>query len=438
MRGSRASKFFIFFWIACVFPPAGHSLEFDDLIAGGRTGALGGASVALPDGYQAQFLNPAGLVNIEAPSVYWGYGHHYSLPIANYHFNYMRPLGTGVAPAGGWQGTRSATKQLDRFYLSWSQEERGFPGIPRGQHRFAWGVNVRTLSLRTRDAPEQSFKSKVGVGLDAGVLVAFTKSKTVLGASIIGLDSKNIDSDTPILSIGALKRFGPLALMTDFRARSGLNTFYPAVEFDLFHGLAQIRAGRGARLGLLRTVALGFGFNLLPLTVDLGLHVPYQGLHRREGSLMLSLGWAFGGRRYYELFTGRAAESSQKLALDIETLEEKRHHTKKDLAETELDLKIIKEEIMALEKRRREELAWDELKKAQAERAEEEKKPKPKLIVEEWPKHHRVKEGDTLRQIATDYYGDPGFWELIYKSNPDKIIRGLPKVGATLVIPKPQ
>ena len=48
---------------------------------------------------------------------------------------------------------------------------------------------------------------------------------------------------------------------------------------------------------------------------------------------------------------------------------------------------------------------------------------------------HTVTAGETLQSIARDYYGDPNQWKKIYTANPDKIDRGLPKVGSTLVIP---
>jgi len=48
---------------------------------------------------------------------------------------------------------------------------------------------------------------------------------------------------------------------------------------------------------------------------------------------------------------------------------------------------------------------------------------------------HVVASGDTLQSLAQQYYGDPNQWKKIYNANEDKIERGLPKVGETLVIP---
>ena len=63
-------------------------------------------------------------------------------------------------------------------------------------------------------------------------------------------------------------------------------------------------------------------------------------------------------------------------------------------------------------------------------------KPVPKAVPT-WPKKHRVSAGDTLRALATQYYGDPNLWQHLYQANPDKVERGLPQVGAELLIPAP-
>ncbi|HBB68173.1 MAG TPA: hypothetical protein DEF68_02865 [Elusimicrobia bacterium] len=59
--------------------------------------------------------------------------------------------------------------------------------------------------------------------------------------------------------------------------------------------------------------------------------------------------------------------------------------------------------------------------------------PKP----EKWPKLHKVEAGDTLRSIASRYYGNPNLWERIYEANQKYISRGLPVEGAVLEIPAP-
>ena len=70
------------------------------------------------------------------------------------------------------------------------------------------------------------------------------------------------------------------------------------------------------------------------------------------------------------------------------------------------------------------------------------KNPKPvrrvKLPVrEKWPKLHKIRSGDTLRSLASRYYGTPTFWERIYDANQKRISRGLPVEGSIFRIPAP-
>ncbi|TPW19574.1 MAG: hypothetical protein FD126_2557 [Elusimicrobia bacterium] len=49
-----------------------------------------------------------------------------------------------------------------------------------------------------------------------------------------------------------------------------------------------------------------------------------------------------------------------------------------------------------------------------------------------------MRPGDTLRRLADLYYGDGSLWEQIYDANADKVERGLPVEGTTLLIPAPR
>ena len=59
--------------------------------------------------------------------------------------------------------------------------------------------------------------------------------------------------------------------------------------------------------------------------------------------------------------------------------------------------------------------------------------PKP----EKWPKFHKVEPGDTLRSVASKYYGNPNLWERIYELNQKRISKGLPVEGTVIEIPAP-
>jgi len=48
---------------------------------------------------------------------------------------------------------------------------------------------------------------------------------------------------------------------------------------------------------------------------------------------------------------------------------------------------------------------------------------------------HEVREGDTLRKLAKKYYGNPAYWEVIWRANPEIKDENALKAGATLVIP---
>ncbi|MBI4370049.1 MAG: LysM peptidoglycan-binding domain-containing protein [Elusimicrobia bacterium] len=417
------------------------ALTFDDLVAGAQAGGLGGSFVALAEGPQSLYVNPAGLSDLNIPHFYGGFGHYYSVPASNYHFSYLKPMYQGIVIGGGWQGSDSLVKKFDRFYLTWA-EQSIFPGIPKEEQRFSWGMSLRALSLRERPGPNDSFDSAVGFGLDAGAKLEFPRSKTQFGASVIGIDSLMSKVQGPALNLGALQRFGAVSGMIDFRMRRELATFYPAVQVELFKGLGFLRAGRGLRLGELRTVSIGFGTAFSPVIIDTALVLPYEGFHRKEGAVMVSVGYALGGRHFYERFVGRAAVQAQELSQRIIALEQNRKKLAKENKDAETDLKVLREEIRALDERKRSdqtERALEEARQEQAQKkaAEEEQALKPKPVAE-WPKQHRVIAGDTLRRIAATFYGDPELWELIYKVNSEKIERGLPKIGEVLMIPKPE
>ena len=70
-------------------------------------------------------------------------------------------------------------------------------------------------------------------------------------------------------------------------------------------------------------------------------------------------------------------------------------------------------------------------KKAAAEKQPEGKAMRPAGQV----RRHKVVKGDTLRNLAETYYGDPNKWEVIYEANENRITRGTPKEGEELLIP---
>lgn len=422
----------------------------EDLVTSARINGLGGAYAALAEGESSLFINPAGLAYLPAESVAAGAGHYYGPAIANYHFGYYRPLFEGITAATAWQGTHSLLQDMDRFYLSWAQSEKTGRWFVRDS-RLSWGLSLRTLSVRTRPDPSQSFKNKLGVGLDGGVLLRLPKNNTSVALSLIGMDTANLDLLGPHLTFGLRHDIGSLKFLFDLRVREKLSLAYPAIEYGFYHELVHLRLGRGMRFGELHTVALGMGFNLLPLVADVAFHAPIEGLHRDEGAAIFSMNYAFGGPQLAERLTGRAAGEMQRLSVEIDDLTQRKRHLADNITAAESDLGVLQQEIKALELRKRDEYIKVQLKEVEKEGEMKKQQGQDSPATpsasqgsvtsgqeqSQWPRRHRVVEGDTLRRLAIEYYGDPALWELIYKANLEKVERGLPKTGVILIIPNP-
>ncbi|HOW90060.1 MAG TPA: LysM peptidoglycan-binding domain-containing protein, partial [Elusimicrobiales bacterium] len=76
----------------------------------------------------------------------------------------------------------------------------------------------------------------------------------------------------------------------------------------------------------------------------------------------------------------------------------------------------------------------------EAEHRKQEPRPVQRVkipVQEKWPKLHKIAAGDTLRSLASQYYGAPTLWERIYDANQANISRGLPIEGSIFRIPAP-
>lgn len=65
-------------------------------------------------------------------------------------------------------------------------------------------------------------------------------------------------------------------------------------------------------------------------------------------------------------------------------------------------------------------------------------KPKPAPQAASWPQHYTAQAGDTLRDIAEKFYGNPNKWQAVYNANAGKTDRGSPTAGADFIIPEPE
>ncbi len=64
-------------------------------------------------------------------------------------------------------------------------------------------------------------------------------------------------------------------------------------------------------------------------------------------------------------------------------------------------------------------------------------KPETIFVKPKFPLAHTVTSGETLISIAEKYYNNKDYWTKIYNANKDKIIKGVPVVGETIIIPEP-
>ncbi|MBI3565106.1 MAG: LysM peptidoglycan-binding domain-containing protein [Elusimicrobia bacterium] len=203
------------------------------------------------------------------------------------------------------------------------------------------------------------------------------------------------------------------------------------------------------------TVAFGLGLNFSPVILDIAMSLPASGINRPGGGYQAGLHYRFGAPSFAGQFVGSAAAEAERLRREIDRLEDRRKTLDQEAQTAESNKAAATSELRVLQKRAQE--AQDEyralLKKNEeldyraADRAAgmgpgakpvAVPKAPPRPAPPAWPKSHRVATGDTLRSIAGKFYGDPNLWERIYDANPDKVDRGLPVEGATLVIPPPK
>lgn len=336
-------------------------------------------------------------------------------------------------------------------------------------------------------------RNKAAPGLDVGAQIE-PGWNTTLGVSITDLTA-NLPVDNPSLNLGAAYRLkSRISLAADVRIRPGLTQLFPGLEADFYQRLLKLRLGKGLSLNGEDAVAIGAGVNFSPLILDFAMTIPSNGVNRNGGGFQFSATWKFGAPAFYGRFVGQAARRAEQLRSEIQDLEReaKDFRSRKDAAEA--DKTSLEGQVQAEEERLRElqqqsrDLEYD-LQRRRYDRdhpaaadplapgaasgspelppgidsessgsgmpmgidgapepaaspAPAPSAPAPRRAKRRsksgFPKRHTVRPGDTLRKLAETYYGDPALWEAIYEANPDRIERGLPIEGKTLMIPSPE
>lgn len=437
--------------LALAVPDAG-AVAYNDVLPGARAMGMGTAYSAIADDAFGLFYNPAGSANTPYVQGAGTIGRMLSPkgPLSFATGAYLRPyekINTATIGAAYHLERQRNGGDIDSMLFNYSQEYR-VRQIPLSKP-LKIGVNAKIVNS---DSGAAGNGGKFGLGFDAGVIA---RSNLGLSAGVVLSDFVSAAAyPRPGITLAAAyawnRRF---TLAGDFRVRGGLAEFYPGVEATFHQGLLRVRAGKGLALDGVGTLAFGLGLNFSPMILDIAMSLPTAGLNRMGGGYQASFSYRFGAPSFTGQFVGEAAARAETLRTDLASLEEKQKTMSQQAGTAESNKSAAEAQLRVLEKRvaeaqdeyrallkRNDELDYRAAEKAAALMG----RPKPVEVKVRsrpappaWPKRHAVKAGDTLRTMAKEYYGDPNQWEKIYDANREKVERGLPAEGASLLIPAP-
>lgn len=440
-----------------IFPAGAAALSFPDLLPGARPAAMGTAYTALSDDVWGIFHNPAGTAR--APFTQFGttLGRHLA-PRGDviYHaWAYTRPfpIRPGSTVGAGFLGLQQAgVGEKNELVLHYAESFT----LPRYYitKPFNAGANFKIVQVAPPGMP-----NKLGLSLDGGLLADIPNDGR-LGLAFTDLNS-GLGVPSPTLSLGGAWTWDRrVTLAADLRLNPGITQFSPGVEWALFQRLLKLRAGQGFRLDGVSTLALGMGVDYSPLILDFTMNIPSGGWNRNGGATILSAQWRFGAPPFHGRFVGTAARRAEDLRGEIDELERRRKDADSKARSVEADQQSLEGQVRAEEERLRQLQEDSRVLETSVERrrydlghpaapaapvpalapiapAKPAARPAPTRSTS-FPLRHLVKAGDTLRRLADLYYGDPSLWERIYDANPDKVERGLPVEGTTLLVPSPK
>ncbi|MDD5303684.1 MAG: hypothetical protein PHS14_11320 [Elusimicrobia bacterium] len=436
--------------LALAAPDAG-AVAFNDVLPGARAMGMGTAYSAIADDAFGLFYNPAGTANTPYVQGAGTVGRMLS-PKGVLSFAtgaYLRPyepINTATIGAAYHLERQRNGGDIDSLLFNFAQEYK-VRAVPLSKP-LKVGANVKIVNSDSGAGG----KSKFGLGFDAGVIA---RSNMGLSAGLVFSDFVTaLAYPRPGITLATAytweRRF---TIAGDFRVRGGLAEFYPGVEASFQQGLLRLRAGKGLTLDGVNTLSFGLGLNFSPMILDIAMSLPSGGLNRSGGGYQASFSYRFGAPSFTGQFVGRAAAEAETLRSDLSNLEQKQKTMSQQAGTAESNKSAAESQLRVLEKRvaeaqdeyrallkRNDELEYRAAEKAAGLMG----RPKPVEVKVRarpappaWPKRHVVKAGDTLRTMAKEYYGDPNQWEKIYDANREKVERGLPSEGASLLIPAP-
>lgn len=426
---------------------------------GARPIALGNGYVGAADDIYSLFYNPGGLamlnqkqfsidydrataINESAMSGFNGtylmpyrYREHYT-PLA---FNFY-----GEQPAPGAHIIDLvAGTGFDAPAEKWTKGFIKFPVMLGG-----------ALTIRHQNGEDRSprvGKSALSLGLTTGIHIPWDR-KNQFGFSIRNLFLGDGDPRGPTINVGGVRHIreylhGYYELEY---ARGGTWRFKPGLEWLFARGVVRPRLGWGYHdSGNVDSLATGFGFYLSPLQIDFAYIIPLKTLSDNTSQFRASLNYKFGNPQFTEIYFDRALEEANVLDQSVLGLTVKEAELKESVAELEQKGRMKREELETMksrieklkdqdvlgEKNRTIKSLKDENEKLKQDLANQKSTVQSLRVKKASIRTHVVKSGETLQSIAKKYYDDPNQWKRIYNRNSEKIERGLPVTGATLIIP---
>jgi LysM repeat protein len=426
---------------------------------GARPLALGNAYTAVAGDSYGLYYNPAGLTEVNQKEVVFDYGRSdseresarsefnsiYTFP---YRFrDKFYPVACGVYAERAAPGANivdlTAGTGSDAPVDEWT---KGFIKFPV---RLGGAVTIRRENGFKHS--DRVGKAGLGIGLTGGAYAPLFRTLQV-GASIRNLYLGDSNPDGASIVVGAThlhKEY--LNMFADLEyGRGGVWRFHPGLEWLLARGVLRPRLGWGSRdNGGVDSVATGVGFNISPMQIDLTYLIPVKTLNDDTEQFRASLIYRFGRPQFSEIYYDRALEAASQLDQKVLGLTVEEAQLKSSLSELEQKRRLAREELDNIKSRIETLKTQDVLGQKNAtiqqlkERvanlelalAGQRNQVRQLTTQKESIRTHTVVAGDTLQSLAKQYYGDANQWKKIYNANSDKIERGLPRVGARLVIP---
>ena len=394
--------------------------DFTYMRPGARANAMGTAFSTVEDDACAVFYNPANLTTLTRLETRFETARRLSPDglEGEASLAYIRPVPDvpdKVAGFGYYAVRQGGGRSSDS--LTFATGRRAV--IKYFQLPVFYGTSFKILNLRYQE------KSHLGLGFDAGVRIennSGLRTALVISDAMFGLGQS-----ITTLTLGNSYKAGNTLLLADLKSRGSYSELFLGLEHPLFNGLLAARAGKGAALGGGHYLALGLGINTLPWTIDLAWSIPWAGYNENSGYYGINAGYRFGAGTFSEKLVGDASRQAESLKVQIDDLRIQRSNLESGIAAYRVNKSILETDLTMMQGRMREmetNLRDLQLQTLEAQYKKEKPKPVKKYVPpppERWPKPHKAAAGETLRSLASRYYGNPTLWERINEANEKNI-----------------